>query len=487
MELVRIEKVNEVFVRVIAEPSTKMELSDHFTFDVPGAKFMPSYKNRVWDGKIRLLNVMTGMIYAGLVSAIQKFCELREYNVELGPGLEETSAVPDDYGYELIKDLNVSEKFKLRDYQNFAVTKAIRSNRALFLSPTASGKSFIIYLIMRHHLELGRKVVVVVPTTSLVDQMASDFLEYNNGEPLNIHKIRAGADKYKEADITITTWQSVYEQKKDFFDKFDVIFGDEAHNFKAKSLVSILEKMPAVKYRYGLTGTLDGSLTNKLVLEGLFGEVVTVTKTKQLMDEGHLSTLSIKAIVLKYPDEIKKENKGKTYQEEIDWIVRNQSRNQYVKNLAFNLKGNTLILFQYVDKHGQVLFDLLKQSENHNVYFVHGGVNTDERESIRHEVRGSRDNIICASYGTFSTGINIPELDNLIFASPSKGRIRNLQSIGRVLRKGNDKNSAVLYDIVDDLQWKNTQNFAVKHFMDRVNIYNEEGFDFKIYNVDIKG
>lgn len=485
MDRVNVEKINEVFVRVEAEPSLKMEMSEYFTFEVPGAKFMPAVRNKVWDGKVRLLNAMTGYIYAGLVPYIKKFCDQRGYELTLSKELSTVEPVPDDYGVELAKQVDAA--FEVRDYQNDAIVHAIRNNRALFLSPTASGKSFIIYLIMAHHLMLERKILIIVPTTSLVDQMASDFIEYNKGKKLDIHKIRGGADKTVDAEITITTWQSVYKMKKDFFEKFDVVFGDEAHNFKAKSLTSILEKMPHVKYRYGLTGTLDGTQTHKLVLEGLFGSVFTVTKTKKLIDDNVLSSFNIKALVLKYPDEIRKQNKGKSYQEEIDWIVRNQARNTFIRNLAWNLPGNTLILFQYVDKHGKALYDMLSKSEEHDVYFVHGGVDTDERENIRHEVRKSKGNIICASYGTFSTGINIPELDNLIFASPSKGRIRNLQSIGRVLRKGKGKTEAILYDVVDDLQWKNTQNFATKHFMERVKIYSEEGFQFKIYNVDIKG
>ena len=485
MELVSVEKVNEVFVRVVTEPSIKMEMSSYFTFEVPGAKFMPAVRNKVWDGRVRMLNVMTGYIYAGLVPYIQKFCSQRGYECELSKDLKEVENVPDDYGYDLAKQVEAA--FEVRDYQNNAIVHAIKHNRALFLSPTASGKSFIIYLIMAHHLMLDRKILIVVPTTSLVDQMASDFVEYNKGKKMDIHKIRGGADKNVEAEITITTWQSVYKMPKQYFEKFDVVFGDEAHNFKAKSLSSILEKMPDVKYRYGLTGTLDGTQTHKLVLEGLFGQVFTVTKTKTLIDDKVLAGFNIRALILKYPDEICKQNKGKSYQEEIDWIVRNQSRNMFIRNLAWNLKGNTLILFQYVDKHGQALYDMLNASEEHTVHFVHGGVKTDDRESIRHDVRQSRGHIICASYGTFSTGINIPELDNLIFASPSKGRIRNLQSIGRVLRKGKDKSEAVLYDIVDDLQWKNTQNFAVKHFLERVKIYGEEGFQFKITNINIKG
>ena len=446
---------------------------------------MPSVRNKVWDGKIRLLNVMTGMIYAGLVPYILKFCNVREYHVTVDKGVVPNNPVQDTAGLDLAKEFN--SPFVPRDYQNNAVVHALKSDRALLLSPTASGKSFIIYLLTRYHVESSqRKVLIVVPTTSLVEQMSTDFIEYNNGNELSIHKIRGGVDKNVDADITITTWQSVYKLKKDWFAKFDVVMGDEAHLFKAKSLVSVLEKMPDCKYRYGFTGTLDGTETHKLVLEGLFGSVFEVTQTKKLIEDNTLAEFGIVAIALQYPDEIRKLNKGKSYQEEIDWIVGNESRNKYIKNLAHSLKGNTLILFQFVEKHGKVLHPMLEK-EGKNIHFIHGGVGAEEREDVRRLSETNDDNIILASYGTFSTGVNIKRLDNIIFASPSKSKIRNLQSIGRVLRKHDGNSKATLYDIVDDLQWKQTKNFATKHFMERVKIYNDEGFEYRIYNVNVKG
>ena len=485
MDEVSIEKVNEVYVRVNADPGVKMEMSEYFTFEVPGAKFMPSVRNKVWDGKIRLLNVMTGMIYAGLVPYILKFCNVREYHVTVDKGVVPNNPVQDTAGLDLSKEFN--SPFVPRDYQNNAVVHALKSDRALLLSPTASGKSFIIYLLTRYHVESSqRKVLIVVPTTSLVEQMSTDFIEYNNGNELSIHKIRGGVDKNVDADITITTWQSVYKLKKDWFAKFDVVMGDEAHLFKAKSLVSVLEKMPDCKYRYGFTGTLDGTETHKLVLEGLFGSVFEVTQTKKLIEDNTLAEFGIVAIALQYPDEIRKLNKGKSYQEEIDWIVGNESRNKYIKNLAHRSEGNTLILFQFVEKHGKVLHPMLEK-EGKNIHFIHGGVGAEEREDVRRLSETNDDNIILASYGTFSTGVNIKRLDNIIFASPSKSKIRNLQSIGRVLRKHDGNSKATLYDIVDDLQWKQTKNFATKHFMERVKIYNDEGFEYRIYNVNVKG
>lgn len=484
MEKVFVEKVNEVYVRVVADPSTKMELSEYFTFFVPGYKFMPSYRNKVWDGKIRLLNTMTGLVYAGLIPYIAKFCATRDYELIVDAALKPNETVGENSGFDLATEFDSA--FEPREYQNEAVVHALKHNRALLLSPTASGKSFIIYLLARFHAEQGRRVLIVVPTTSLVAQMASDFVEYNKGRPLDIHKIMAGIDKSVDAQYTVTTWQSVYKLRKDWFEKFDVVIGDEAHNFKAKSLTSILEKMPDTKYRYGFTGTLDDTQTHKLVLEGLFGSVYQVTETKKLIEDKTLADFKIKAVVLAYPNDIRKFVKGKSYQEEIDWIVTNESRNKFIRNLAWSLPGNTLILFQFVEKHGKVLNPMLQKDGKH-VHFIHGGVDTEIRESVRGIVESSGDNIILASYGTFSTGVNIKRLDNIIFASPSKSKIRNLQSIGRVLRKGNGKDKATLYDIVDDLQWKETKNFAVQHFMERVKTYTSEGFEFKIYNVDLGG
>ena len=484
MELVNIERVNDVYIRVRTESGIKMELSKHFEFEVPGAKFSPAYRNKVWDGRIRLFNAMTGMIYSGLLPHIVKFCATRDYECEVDAQLKPDEAVQDTAGYDLAKEFDTI--YEPRDYQNNAIVHALKNNRSLLLSPTASGKSLIIYLLSRFHAEQGRRVLIVVPTISLVTQMATDFVEYNKNRPLNIHKIMRGVEKNIDAEYTITTWQSVFKEKKDWFSKFDMVVVDEAHLAKAKSITGIMEKMPDCKYRYGLTGTLDGTQTHKLVLEGLFGAVFDVVKTKTLIDDKTLADFKIKSVVLSYPDVIRKANTGKTYQEEIDWIVRNESRNRFIRNLAWSLPGNTLILFQFVEKHGKVLHPILAR-EDKTIHFVHGEVKAEDRENVRHITETTDNNIILASYGTFSTGINIRRLDNIIFASPSKGKIRNLQSIGRVLRKGNGKEKAALYDIVDDLQWKNRKNFAVSHFIERVKIYTEEGFDFKIYNVDIKG
>lgn len=487
MEKIIVIKKDEVFLKIECDRGTAQELSQYFEFEVPGAKFMPSVRNKYWDGRIRLFNVNTRQIYVGLLEHIKRFSQERGYELEIDQCLELTNDVPINQLEEFITE----EKFKPREYQTRAVAHALRNNRALILSPTASGKSFIIYALLKYYLanNLAQRALVIVPTTSLVQQMNTDFISYSKGQFYYTHLISAGQAKFEEnAKVFISTWQSIYKQPKSYFENFDVIVGDEAHLFKANSLTKIMEKLPNCKYRFGFTGTLDDTQTNKLVLEGLFGPVMKVVQTKELIDQGTLADFRIKALVLKYPPEVCKVMHNAKYQDEIQFLIGNEKRNQFIKNLTLTRNGNTLLLFQMVEKHGKILYDMIKAEADadRRVFFVHGGVDADEREEIRRITETERSAIIVASYGTFSTGINIRNLHNIVFASPTKSRIRNLQSIGRGLRKGDNKERATLYDIADDLCKKTSCNHTLKHFAVRIKMYNEEEFDYKIYNINLK-
>jgi len=476
-----IDKINEVYNKVKTDDrGIAEELSAYFTFKVPGYQFMPAYRNKFWDGQIRLYNTSTQMLYSGLNNYVIMFAKERGYEVEF-----EYDNSADNYSIAEAKKFVEEEKFTMvpRDYQLEAYVDAIRYKRGLFISPTASGKSFIIYMIMR---KLLRQTLIIVPTTTLVHQMYSDFQEYGFNSDKYCHKIFSGKDKNTDKPVVITTWQSIYKLRKDWFKKFDVVIGDEAHLFKAKSLTSILEKMEDTEYRFGFTGTLDGTQTHKLVLEGLFGPAQKVISTKELMDSGTLADFKIKILALKYHDEIRKIVSKMDYQAEMDFLVSHEGRNKFIKNLALSLEGNTLLLFQYVEKHGRILEEMIKEEAgDRKVFFIHGGVKGEERDDIRGIVEKENNAIIVASYGTFSTGVNIKNLHSIIFASPSKSKIRNLQSIGRGLRKSDTKDSAVLYDIADDLSWKSTSNFTLKHLMERVKIYDEEKFDYKLYSIGL--
>lgn len=484
MEKIGIVEYDSAHVKIQCEAGLAYEISEYFTFAVPNARFTPAYKNKMWDGKIRLFNVNTRLLYTGLIPYVEQFAKERNYEVEL---LSDFSG--DEFSLEdandFIDKLNL-KGFKTRDYQLDAFVYAIRNRRALMLSPTASGKSFIIFVTMMYALsQTEGKCLIVVPTTSLVNQMATDFEDYSDYAKGMCHQITAGESKTTNKRVIVSTWQSIYKQPRAWFDQFSIIIGDEAHLFKAKSLTSIMTKIQNAKYRLGFTGTLDGTHTNKLVLEGLFGIVRKVTTTAELIEQNHLASFSIKGIVLQYNDDERKLVKAMQYKDEVDWLVRNPNRNRFIKNLAVSLTGNTLLLFQFVEKHGKVLYEMLK--DRPNVYFVYGGVDGEEREQIRKIVETQQDALIIASFGTFSTGVNIKNLHNVIFGSPSKSRTRVLQSIGRGLRKSDTKSSAVLYDIADDLAWKSKKNFTLEHFAERVKMYGSEKFDYKLYSVKMKG
>jgi superfamily II DNA or RNA helicase len=480
MDIIEIERIDETYNKIHCDPSIAYELNDYFTFDVPGAKFMPAYRNKFWDGKVRLFQVMTGLLYGGLNRYVQEFANKRNYTL-----IYKSDFSSDEFSVKEAKDFiaKIKPTFEPRDYQLEAFVHAVRERRALLLSPTASGKSFIIYLLTRYY---NARTLIIVPTTSLVSQLATDFNDYGFVSDRFVHRIFAGQDKQTDKPITISTWQSIYKLPKEYFEQFDVVIGDEAHLFKAKSLTSILSKLTNCRYRFGFTGTLDGAQTHKLVLEGLFGPVRKVTTTAELIQKKHLADFKIKAIVLSYPDELKQMISKMDYHQEIDYIVGLNPRNRFITNLTLSLDGNTLLLFQFVEKHGKLLYEMIKNETDKPVFFVHGGVNGDEREQIRSIVEKEQSSIIVASYGTFSTGVNIRNLHNVIFASPSKSRIRNLQSIGRGLRKSETKTESVLYDIADDLTWKTKKNFTLLHFMVRIATYNEEKFEYKLYNVNLK-
>ena len=461
-----LKKIDEVFMQVQCDDGLARDLFDFFSFTVPNAKFMPSVKHRYWDGKVRLFSIKTNKIYIGLLPYVDEFCRERGYDIKgINDIIGNKERQPNE---EFIGELGLP--FEPRDYQLEAFRSAVQYGRQLLLSPTASGKSLIIYLLARYY---NKKTVIIVPTTSLVEQMAKDFEDY--GYDKKICKIYSGQPIF-DSDITITTWQSFSKAPKNVLESFDVVFGDEAHLFKANVLKGILEKMKKTAIRFGTTGTLDGSECHRLQLEGMFGPVKKVISSKQLMDEGTIADIDIHCIILKH-----KKCHTMSYQEEMDYLVSSEHRNMFITNLVASLKGNTLVLFQYVEKHGEVLYPLL-DGRVKDLHYVYGGTDTEDREKVRGLVEKSDDNVILASYGTFSTGVNIKRIDNIVFASPSKSKIRNLQSIGRGLRKTEGKDSMRLFDIADDLQ---CDNYTLRHLKDRINIYNEERFPYEIKQFDL--
>lgn len=489
LPLIKIENVNSVYNRILAEPDLLQELSEAFTFYAKGYQFHPAYRNRVWDGKIRLLNQRTKQLYYGLYPRVEQFCRERNYECELLSNFSETEFSVAE-AETFIKSVNLPDTLKVRDYQLKTFIRCIRKGRALVLSPTASGKSLIIYLLTRYYGSGPHGgTLIIVPTINLVHQMETDFKDYGaTPRTCNIQKIYAGQDQCPAGyDVTITTWQSIYKNAKGWFSNFKNVIVDEAHGAKAKSLVTVMEKTFTLQNKFGFTGTLDDLPVHQYVLEGLFGPIVKLVSTKELQDQGYLSPLRIKCIVLKYPNEDRRLVSKMTYQQEQEWIFMNQRRNNFLKNLALSLKGNSLILFRYVDKHGVPLYNMIEKEADYPVYYVAGSVGGEDREEIRRIVETHDKSTTVASSGVFSTGVNIVNLHNIVSSASFKSRIRILQSIGRGLRESETKERCTWYDIVDDLSWKGRRNFSLQHFQERIQLYNQEGWDdYKIYNVNLK-
>ena len=485
-----VSKKNEVFLTIITEPGIQRELYEFFSFYVPNFQYMPGYRSKLWNGKIYLFNQRTKELYVGLFSKLKEFCKQYNYKLSTETSINDLNNI----SHKHVKSLGerLALPFPLRDYQIDAIIKAINNNRCLLICPTASGKSAILYSLMRYY---NAKTLIVAPTVSLVSQMYSDFNHYSQNDTTfdvskMCHCITANVNKNTSKPIVISTWQSLYNMPTNYFKKFDIVIGDECHLFQAKSLSGIMKKCENAKYRFGFTGTLNDTETHQLILEGLFGEIFHITDTKTLMDEKILADLKINCLLLEYTEKERKVVKKLTYQEEIDYIIKHTNRNKFIRNLACSLNGNTMLLFQYVQKHGKLLYKIIqdkikKENPNRKVFFVSGETNKESREQIRFITEKETNAIIVASSGVFSVGVNIQNLENIIFSSPTKSKIKTLQSIGRGLRFGRTGKTN-LYDICDNFSHKSYKNFALKHFLERVKIYSSEQFKYNIYKIDIK-
>lgn len=501
-----VKKKNEVHITVSSEDrGAEMELSEFFTFEVPGARFMPAYRNKMWDGRIRLYDSRRKTVYAGLTQQVQEFAQSRGYEIEYindpiyGQPNQKTDITPEGL-HKWVQSVPLTasgKKIEPRSYQLEAVYHGYRNQRCLLLSPTASGKSLMIYLLIRKFLqEQEGKVLLVVPLTSLVEQMYGDFADYSRDDDefdveRDCHRIYSGKEKIGiEQRVIITTWQSVFKMPDSWFGAYRMVIGDEAHGFKSKSLCAIMEKLRECPFRIGTTGTLDGAQTNERVLQGLFGPVHRVTTTRDLIDAGTIADLKVEIAQLGYSEDERKAAKHMDYQTEIDFLVGHEKRNRFIRNLAIAQNGNTLVLFTYVQKHlipvhKAIVEKLAKDNPGRKVFLVYGGVETEEREAIRSIVEKEKDAIICAGVQVFSTGINIRNLHYIVFASPFKSQIRVLQSIGRGLRKSDDGRRTTVYDLADDLSWKKRRNYTLDHARERIMIYSKEKFDFRVTEVSL--
>lgn len=504
--MITIQRKNHSFLKIKSEPSVIAELSDALTYQEPGYEHSKLYKKGIWDGRKRLYDGRSNTVGTGSIDLVEEFAKARGYRIEelydpqYGTPRLDSGITPEEV-YEFVQSLNIQlpENGTVRDYQYLAIFKCLKNYQHLLLSPTASGKSLIIYCCLRwilDELPKGMHVHIIVPTVALVKQMYSDFEDYGWDAEANCHMVKAGQTFNTKKPVIITTWQSLVKRPNNM-DVYGV-FGDEGHNYKADSFKKIMGSMVEAKWRIGTTGTLNGVKVHKLIIQSYFGSVVNVAKTHQLIEQGHLAQLDpIEINVLKYSPSAchdlaslkrgKNMNPAKRYQTEQEYIITHAGRNQAIINRALELDGNTLILFERIEKHGKVLYEMLEKqaSRKRPIYYIDGGVDGDIRDDIRVAMKTQKNAIVIASYGTTSTGINIPTLDNLVLASGSKSNIRVLQSIGRILRKSPDGRNAKVIDFADDLTYRHKMNYALSHAVERMKIYSEQKFPYILKEIKI--
>lgn len=495
MEKIILEKIDSVYMRVECDSGIKQELKAYFSFFAPNYQFNPKFKNKMWDGRINLFTPQRPYLYVGLLGNLAEFCEEREYKLIIPSELQSKEHFDEAHVLKLAKELG--ESLTPRDYQIQYVLNALNNSRSISLSPTSSGKSYILALIQQHYFkEFGLRTLIIVPTIQLVYQMQRDFISYGVQED-QLYVIKGGIDKNTKSNIVISTYQSLIDQPEEWFNQFGVVLGDEAHLFQAKSLVTIMEKLKYCDYRFGFTGTISSeSKVHKLVLTGLFGPIKKFVSTKNLMDSGTVADFKVKALILSYPKEIRKAfkqgmakvDKLKKYPLEREFLAANERRNKFIQNLVWSLKDqNNLILFDLIEKHGDILAELLPK-EGRILHYIHGAMDGKERDKIVQQIENDplKRHDILASSKVFSTGVSLKRLDNAIFVSSSKSEVKVLQSIGRLLRKGNGSDDATLFDIADDLSSGGYDNYTLQHFKKRVEYYSQEQFPFKVYTIDLE-
>lgn len=494
---IHIKKLNESFLQINTSLKICQEISNFFSMKAENYQFHPSYKMGKWDGFIRFFNVHNSVLSIGLLSELFEFAKNR-YEIQYDSEKKETVSVQEFQNF--VQSIVLPDTIDLYDYQFQSAFQAINEKRLCIESVTASGKSLTIYTIIRYLTSINKRILLIVPSVQLVEQMYSDFSDYGFDDiSLKCHTIYGGKIRDFKKQIIVATWQSLNSIKKtdenflELFRGFDGIIVDEAHGAKAKELKDILELSINAEWKIGFSGTypekfLKGSFKNPnwFSIVGSLGPIKVFNTYSDLQKRNIISNIKIFNIFLNYKD-IEKQNLVKTiagdYQKEIDYINGDEKRNSFLMKLVQSQENNILVLFTKIKKHGKVLFEKFKELKGKTVYYIDGSVSAEDREKIRERMETETNIVLLASYGTLSQGVNIKNIHSIIFASGYKSRIKVLQSIGRGLRKHVSKDILKLFDIVDDFsciyKGRAFKNYGLKHFLERKKMYEKENFEFK--------
>lgn len=486
-----VEKYNNVYFKILCDNTQSNELYNFLDCFTNNYKYDIRYKMGQWNGKISFFNLYTHLLPIGLLYKLVEFAKYYNYKLKLNFDKSEfynnvnESEIIKFYG-EIFKD-NIYP----RDYQHKSILRAINLKRGIINSATGSGKSLIIYAIIRYLLKnINDKILLVVPNISLTIQMFNDFSKDYGWESAKEY-ISILYNKSKDYDINkkilISTWQSIYKHDESFFKDFGAVIVDETHSVRSISIQNILKNSINAKYRIGLTGTLPDEKIDLYNIFGYLGYKLITVKNDELIKDGFLSNIKINNLIIKYPDEIVAKNKNNDFKSEYKLVIEYKFRNEIFSYIINNINNtdNILILCERID-HLNNIYEHINPicvEKNRKVYKIFSGINKDVREDIRSCVENNDGVVIVATFGTMSMGINIKKLHHIVLGSSYKSKIKILQSIGRGLRLHITKHNMMLWDLVDDLTYNNKNkiicNYLYKHFLLRVKYYNEQNFEHK--------
>lgn len=488
---VTVEKQDESWFKIDGPTHFRQALSDHFSFDVENLHFMKQKNPRLrfWDGKVRLYKSKSGLLPAGLIDkALEWMAPNNLININIVP-IERRPSV--EFSKELF-DLLVKQakkndpRFEYAEDQELAVRHCLKQKRTLLVSPTSSGKSFIIFAVHEH---INKKTLIIVPTIQLTTQMKGNFREY--GFKGDVYTLFHGQDRsfeVKNGDVVVGTWQTLKDMPKEFFHQFEVLIGDEVHELQTNSGSTIVEACINAHYKIGTTGSLRNSKMHQLALEGLFGPVFQAITTKELMEKGRVSKLKINIIMLKYSEEDRKAfwKQRTDAKSEMQWLLTHEKRNRAIRKLALSFDRNTLVMFKG-NKYGFDLYQQMELDSSHNkkLFYVDGEIDLSDRQELVNYFEANDDGVGTVSYGTFQRGISIKNLIHLLFTVPFKSEITTIQSIGRLLRLHERKDRAILWDFADDLSYQGNTNAALEYLFARVQEYAAAGFEYEFHTINL--
>jgi len=460
----------------------KHKIDDLLSAYEPGHEMTPRYQSGRWDGKKRFYEtklVKTG----GLFFIIEKgFLQRLLDNITFDE-IELDEIIEVDY-MEYLKRVLPELPFKPYKHQLKAFVQMVNNKRYFASMCTSSGKSLVAYLTLRYFWEHHKKSVLIVPVVSLTEQMFNDFKEYNAPDDfLNDIKLIGGdnIDKNLTHNIIIGTYQSLIKVTHQM-DSYDIILNDETHLASSDSLQKILQMPFSIKL--GMTGSVPIIEVDLLSIIQIFGEPDFIIRARELMDMGLLTDSYIVPMFLNYPKTANKlgMKSGMKYQDEVKFIKENPLRIEFNRKFLGALKGLTVALYAHTEQGERTYESLTGEKPKYNdfermkelgVFFVSGKTRSKIREQIRQYTNNIHQGIIIANYKVFSTGINLPNINNIVFLSSTKSFVTVLQSLGRVFRLKQGKTKAMIYDLIDVFPYKK-DNYSLNHFWQREGYYHQE-------------